>query len=220
MKIGHKSLLSAPEPGLESALPRTAQSRPPETIPSPLWDVKQAAEYLNVSESWVRRHLHELHHRREGRLIRFDPETLKRKVEDRKSLEPTRRLMPNNRYQRGGVYLRGKKKMWYGTYRLDTPEGRCPINIPLGTLQELPTKVSARDKLREKIAEITKPAAIPQTASSMKFSELVGKWKRSEGAGMSEPTLDHYSNALRSLVLPRWKDLTSTASNARTSRTC
>ena len=125
-----------------------------------LWDVKQAAEYLGVSESWVRRHIFEIPHRREGRLIRFDPETLKRKVEDRKSLEPTRRLMPNNRYQRGGVYLRGKKKMWYGTYRLDTPEGRCPINIPLGTLQELPTKVSARDKLREKIAEITKPDKI------------------------------------------------------------
>jgi len=177
-----------------------------EAVSPSLWDVKQAAEYLSVSESWVRRHIFEIPHRREGRLIRFDPETLKRKVEDRKSLEPTRRLMPNNRYQRGGVYLRGKKKMWYGTYRLDTPEGRCPINIPLGTLQELPTKVSARDKLREKIAEITKPAAIPQTASSMKFFELVEKWKRSEGAGMSEPTLDHYSNALRSLVLPRWKD--------------
>jgi integrase len=116
--------------------------------------------------------------------------------------------MPNNRYQRGGVYLRGKKKMWYGTYRLDTPEGRRPINIPLGTLQELPTKVSARDKLREKIDEMTKPEAIPSSASSMKFSELVEKWKASEGVTLGRSTLAHYANALRSTVLPTFKDRT------------
>lgn len=113
--------------------------------------------------------------------------------------------MPNNRYQRGGVYLRGKKKMWYGTYRLDTPEGRRPINIPLGTLQELPTKVSARDKLREKIAEMTK-SEVPLSASSMKFAELVKRWEQSEGPGMGETTLRHYTNALRASVLPKWKD--------------
>jgi integrase len=177
----------------------------PEAASHPLWDIKQAAEYLHVSESWIRRHLFELPHSRHGRLIRFDPDELKRRVDTRKSLEPTRRLMPNNRYQRGGVYLRGKKKMWYGTYRLDTPEGRRPINIPLGTLQELPTKVSARDKLREKIAEMTK-SEVPLSASSMKFAELVKRWEQSEGPGMGETTLRHYTNALRASVLPKWKD--------------
>jgi integrase len=145
-----------------------------------LWDVKQAAEFLHVSVSWVRRHLSELPHSRHGRLIHFNPDDLKRTVTDRKSLEPTRRLMPNNRYQRGGVYLRGKKKMWYGTYRLDTPEGRRPIHVPLGTLRELPTKVSARDKLRQKIAEMTKTDVMLQTASSLTFSELVERWERTE----------------------------------------
>jgi excisionase family DNA binding protein len=171
------------------------------------WDVKQAAEYLNVSESWVRRHLAELPYSRQGRLIRFDPEALKRTVGDRKSLEPIRRLMPNNRYQQGGVYKRGKReKVWYGTYRIDSSEGRRPINLRLGTLEELPTKVSAREKLREKVAEMTKGEAIPSSTSSMKFSELVEKWKKNEGPGLGETTLDHYSNALRSLVLPHWKD--------------
>ena len=87
----------------------------PEAVDKPLWDIKQAAEYFRVSETWIRRHLSELPHSRHGRLIRFDPDELRRRVDTRKSLEPTRRLMPNNRYQRGGVYLRGKKKMWYGT---------------------------------------------------------------------------------------------------------
>jgi methyl-accepting chemotaxis protein len=60
------------------------------------------------------------------------------------------RPLPINRYQRGGIYLRGKKKMWYGTYRLDTPEGRRSVNIPLGTTKELPTKAAARKKLAKK----------------------------------------------------------------------
>ncbi|MGA2857068.1 MAG: hypothetical protein ABSE40_09370 [Candidatus Sulfotelmatobacter sp.] len=99
-----------------------------------------------------------------------------------------------------------RARSWYGTYRLDTPEGRRPINILLGTLQELPTKVSARDKLREKIAEMTKREAIPSFASSMKFSELVERWKQNEGPGIGETTLEHYSNALRASVLPKWKN--------------
>jgi integrase len=189
----------------QTSAPTTAGIYAFDPVAVRLWDVKQAAEFLHVSVSWVRRHLSELPHSRHGRLIHFNPDDLKRTVTDRKSLEPTRRLMPNNRYQRGGVYLRGKKKMWYGTYRLDTPEGRRPIQIPLGTLRELPTKVSARDKLMQKIAE-TKTDAKLQTASSMKFSELVKKWEQSEGPGMGETSLEHYTNALRAYVLPRWKD--------------
>ncbi len=46
----------------------------------PLWDIKQATEYLRVSDSWVRRHLAELPHSRHGRLIRFDPDELKDRV--------------------------------------------------------------------------------------------------------------------------------------------
>ena len=190
-------------------------------VETPCWDVRQAAKYLKVSESWVRRHLAELPHSRHGRLIRFDPEVLKRRVENRKSLEPIRRLMPNNRYQRGGVYPRGKReRVWYGTYRIDTPEGRRPINIRLGTVQELSTKVSAREKLREKIAEMTNSDGGQQTASSMKYSELVEKWKKSEGPGLGEATLDHYANAFVPLFCPIGKIAASAAYSARTSRTC
>jgi len=184
---------SLPESGTPAAL-------------TPRWDIKQAAQYLHRSESWVRRHLLELPHIRHGRSILFDPHDLERTVASWKSLEPIKRLMPNNRYQQGGVYPRGKReRVWYGTYRIDTPEGRRPINIRLGTAQELPTKVKAREKLREKVAEMTKSDGNPQTAT-MKYSELVEKWKKSEGPGLGETTLEHYANALRSLVLPHWKD--------------
>jgi len=174
---------------------------------TPLWDLKQAAEYLGVSESWVRRHLSELPHSRHGRLIRFDPDELKRRVADRKSPEPKEPIMVN-RYQRGGVYVRGKKKMWYGTFRLDTPQGRRPVNMPLGTTKELPTKAAARKKLAEKIDEMTKLGVIPPSTKAIKFSELVDRWKESEGKGMGDSTLAHYNNALRAYVLPTLKDRT------------
>ena len=113
-----------------------------------------------------------------------------------------------NRYQRGGIYVRGKKKMYYGTFRIDTPEGRRSVNIPLGTIKELTTKAAARKKLDEVIAEIMKPHAVLPSAKSMKFSELVEKWKASEGVSMGGSTLAHYSNALRAYVMPTLKDRT------------
>ena len=115
--------------------------------------------------------------------------------------------MPNDRYQQGGVYRRGKhKNTWYGTFRIDTPEGRQPVNLRLGTTRELVTKAAARQKLHEMIAEIMNPGAVTSTAKSMRYSDLVEKWKRSEGPAMSNNTLKHYSDALRAYVLPTWKD--------------
>lgn len=179
----------------------------PALAATPLWDIKQAATYLDVSESWVRRHLSDLPHSLQGRLIRFDPGKLKSKEVGRKPLESIRRLMPNNRYQQGGVYRRRKHKdTWYGTYRIDTSEGRKPVNLRLGTTQELVTKAVARQKLHEMIVEMSDPGAVTSTAKSMRYSDLVEKWKRSEGPAMSDNTLKHYSDALRAYVLPTWKD--------------
>ena len=115
--------------------------------------------------------------------------------------------MPNNRYQQGGVYLRGKRKdTWYGTYRIDTPEGRRALNLRLGTKRELVTKAAARQKLHDMIAEMTNAEAVTLGSKSMRYSDLVEKWKRSEGPAMSNNTLKHYSDALRAYVLPTWKD--------------
>lgn len=89
---------------------------------------------------------------------------------------------------------------------MDTPEGRHPINLRLGTTRELVNKAAARHKLHEMIVEMSEPGAAPSTAKSMHYSELVEKWKRSEGPAMSENTLKHYGDALRAYVLPTWKD--------------
>src|SRR5439155_14504623 len=98
------------------------------------------------SVRWVRRHRFELPLIRIGRLIRFDHSLLSQLLQERilpgKSLRPERKLMLS-RYQRGYVYLTGRKvKVWYGMFREDiqTPEGQverrqsqCPSRHTGGT---------------------------------------------------------------------------------------
>jgi integrase len=173
----------------------------PTAVSQPLWDISQAAEYLKVSESWVRRHLAELPHSRHGRLIRFDPEGLKRTVVGRKSLEP-KELVMVNRFQRGMVYLRGKKKMWYGRFRLETlnAKGDREIwNCPLGLKTELPTKFKAEEKLREIMDGVLKSGISTKVKL---YSTLVEEWKATEGMTLDEGSLNNYSNTLRACVLP------------------
>ena len=61
----------------------------PTRLPSPdeskgLLDVRATAALLNVSETWVRRHVAELPAMRVGRLVRFDAHLLSRRFECRK----------------------------------------------------------------------------------------------------------------------------------------
>ena len=88
-----------------------------------LLTVKQAAQLLSVSQSWIRcRHIAELPAARLGRLVRFDPvllsQHLRGKVIAGNSLKPERTVMAS-RYQRGSVFQKGKVKTWYGIYRED-----------------------------------------------------------------------------------------------------
>jgi len=91
---------------------------------------------------------------------------------------------------------------------LDDPNfAHRSINILLGTSQELPTKSSTRDRLRQKIEEMTKRGVDhPAASGSVSFAELVERWEKSEGPGMGDTTRDHYTNALRAYVLPQWKN--------------
>ena len=174
----------------------------PLAVEKSLWDIKQAAVYFDVSESWIRRHLSDLPHSRHGRLIRFDPEGLKRTVVGRKSLEPTKESIVVNRFQRGMVYLRGKKKMWYGRFRLETlnAKGEREIwNRPLGLKTELPTKFKAEEKLREIMDGVLKSGISTKVKL---YSTLVEEWKATEGMTLGTSTLNNYSNALRACVVP------------------
>jgi integrase len=171
-----------------------------------LLSVQETACRLNVSPSWVRRHLAELPVvPMLGRMIRIDSAQIESRIDSRKSLEPKEPIMVN-RYQRGGVYKQGKKQMWYGTFRMDGPSGRKQKNVPLGTVKELPTKSAARKKLDEVIALMAKPEAGVAATKTKKFSELVTEWKANEGVALGRVTMAHYSNALRANVIPTFGD--------------
>lgn len=72
-------------------------------------DVRDAAQFLGVSDSWVRRRAHELPAVRVGRLVRFDPVLLLRNFSGRpgvsgKPLKHGKELsMIFRRYQKGYV---------------------------------------------------------------------------------------------------------------------
>lgn len=173
-----------------------------------LLDTYQAASFLNVSESWVRRHQAELPSVTVGRLVRFDPALLQRNFSGRmahgkplNSSGERRAPMQIQRYQNGHVYKRGTKlKVWYGRFREDllTPGGgivRRTRNIRLGTIAELPSRASAVIRLQENIASHK-----PKTA--MTVSELHRRWENAELPTIKRNTAGYYQKILRCHILP------------------
>lgn len=173
--------------------------------PPALLTVAETAKRLNVSESWVRRHIAELPVTRVGRLIRIDSALLSEKLQGTmktgNSLKSERATMPS-RYQRGTVFTRGKKKVWYGFFREDVrtvagTERRSRL-VRLGTPAELPTKNSARNKL----AEMLSGQERGPVAMDMTFDELADRWRDAEGPTLKQSTLNAYTSALRAYVRP------------------
>jgi integrase len=174
-------------------------------------NVADAAKLLGVSQSWVRRHKHELPVVPMGGLVRFDAallsEYLRGKVSAGTRLKSERTTTMSPRYQRGYVFQKGKVKTWYGVFREDvqTPAGmvRVQRKVRLGTVAELPRKNAATNKLAVEMG-IT-----PST--DMTFQQLTDRWQTAVGPTYKASTLEHYTNALRAYVLPTWKDKRITA---------
>jgi integrase len=173
-----------------------------------LWNVAQTAEHLQVSVSWVRRHLCDLPAIRCGRLLRFDSEGLKLAVGKSLGSERVTTVMPR-RYQQGSIVWRNTKrgKVCYGVYRVDvqTTSGikREQKKVRLGTREELPTDSQARKKLNDIISHAEGGPPVPQ---KMTYGELAKHWQESEGPTQTKPTADRYATVLRAWLLPSWKD--------------
>jgi len=91
--------------------------------------VREAAEFLGVSESWVWRHIAELPAVRVGRLVKLDRSSLHRQFAVKSQLGNRMEQKGDTcmfhaalktRYQSGRVYKKGKKVVkWYGQFRED-----------------------------------------------------------------------------------------------------
>jgi integrase len=171
-------------------------------------DVHDAAKFLSVSESWVRRHAHELPSVRVGRLVRFDAVLMLRNFSGKQSgsgkllKQGNERISMLRRYQNGYVYKAGRKlKVWYGMYREDVQKSdgtlaRRQRNVRLGTLSELPTKFAAQEELRKRMQTTKSPSV------QMTLTELVDAWNESVAPTLKPSTAAVYQRALRARVLP------------------
>jgi excisionase family DNA binding protein len=171
--------------------------------------VAEVAVFLGVSETWVRRHQHELPMVRTGRLVRFDYVLLQQQFRGRNSsgnrLKTGGKVSTQlQRYQRGYVYKAGKKqKVWYGMWREDirTPNGemvRRQRNVRLGTLAELPTRTGAQEKLSQHMVVSGKPTF------DMTLSEVARRWEEAVVPTIKPSTANYYQKILRAHILPHF----------------
>jgi integrase len=174
-----------------------------------LLTVIETATLLNVSESWVRRHAHELPCVRLGGHLRFDRALLLRQIERKLSsgspLKPERgsAMIQPRRYQQGYVFKTGKKvKTWYGMYREDVRRAdgtlmRRQRKVRLGTLAELPTKSAAAARISELLAD-------NEPTLEMYFSDLVQNWKEAVIPTLKPESARYYEKLLRLHVVPEF----------------
>jgi integrase len=171
-------------------------------LPALLLDVRQTAAFLNVSDSWVRRHVAELPAVRIGRLVRFDSVLLKNQYSGNvsmggKSLGKAS-MVNQRRYQDGSIQKRGK--VWYGVFRIDIMDAdgnlkRKQKRIRLGSVSDLPTKHAARHEL-QKHTMASKPT------TEMTLSELVTRWQAAVVPTLKHSTANFYTRSLNSRILP------------------
>lgn len=85
------------------------------------------------------------------------------------------------RYQKGQVHLRGRNKdVWYGRFREDVQQldgsiKRVNRNIPLGTIEELPTKRAARRALDQNLDKVNSLDYRPKKLTT--FRQFVKVWE-------------------------------------------
>jgi integrase len=178
---------------------------------SSLIAVREASQYLGVSECWIRRHLSELPVVRIGRMVRIEKTSLLRKFHvklhpgnriEQKGKDASMFRATKTRYQSGRVYKKGKRVVkWYGQFREDhiNADGklvRVQKNVCLGTVQVLPTKHAAKQELQRQMG-----SGAPVNAE-MLFAELVTRWRAAVVPTLKSPTATHYGYVLDSHVAP------------------
>lgn len=115
--------------------------------------------------------------------------------------------MARRRYQRGRIFLRGKKvKVWVGRWREDviTESGavkRIEKSAILGTKAELPTKCLAQRRLELLICRINAPSYRPGRVATL--AEFAERWQLEVLSQRKASTIKTSRNHLRSQILPQ-----------------
>jgi integrase len=113
--------------------------------------------------------------------------------------------MARRRYQKGSLFLRGKRrKVWVGRYLEDVIENgqvRRPYrSVVLGTLTELPTRRLAARELERRLAEIN---SLDYTARPVAtFAEFARRWQEIGLVHLKPSTTINYRSHLKRYLVP------------------
>lgn len=113
--------------------------------------------------------------------------------------------MARRRYQRGSVFLRGKRPVWVGRYREDIqrPDGRVirqRCSVVLGTKREFPTKRLAERRMDLLLARINAPNYRPARVSLLE--EFAERWKAEILTKRKPSAARAASSHLRCYIIP------------------
>jgi hypothetical protein len=114
--------------------------------------------------------------------------------------------MARKRFQRGSVYLCGRKPMWYGSYREDIvgengERRRIRRNVLLGSKKEYPTQRLAERELDRLLLRINDPGYRPSRVATV--AEFVERWKKQVLSQRKPSTKKAAESHLGAYILPR-----------------
>jgi integrase len=118
--------------------------------------------------------------------------------------------MARKRFQRGSVYLCGKKPMWYGRYREDViredgQRKRVRRNVLLGTKKEYPTRRLAERVLDRHLLRINDPGYRPCRVATV--AEFAERWKEQVLSRRKPSTRKAAESHLGVYIIPRLGEL-------------
>jgi integrase len=114
--------------------------------------------------------------------------------------------MARRRYQRGSVFLRGKKRqVWVGRWREDVVDGdgqvhRIRKNEVLGTRQDFPTQKLAMRELEARVSPVNQPSYRP--ARTENFAQFADWWKKNVLPSHRPSTQSSIRSQLRVALVP------------------
>ena len=119
--------------------------------------------------------------------------------------------MARQRYQRGCVFQRGKRrKVWVGRWRervlqVDGMIGQVQRSVVLGRVADLPTRRLAQAALDERVGPINRGLHVPQSVAT--FGEFAERdWKRLVLPTLKLSTQRSYRMMLQKHLVPYWRE--------------
>jgi hypothetical protein len=115
--------------------------------------------------------------------------------------------MARRRYQKGQLFLKGKKKVWVARWREDTvcPDGtrrRLRRSEVLGALKDYPTRRLAERALEQRLSEAKVNSLDYQPRPTATFREFATKWRKDVLSQLKPSTRSADTSRIKKHLIP------------------